>query len=115
MITRRSILTGAGALLVAAPSIVRAQSIMPVRPLVCHLEGGYYPGRYAHFYDGWADGTSFTETVDFHTHTSEIQWTLGRHSEILSGGNVSLSRAEMWRRSVEGWAERRTFTEPSHV
>lgn len=114
MLTRRSLLISAGASLIAAPAIVRASSLMPIQPLLCHLEGGYYPGRYAHYYDGWADGTSFIETVDFETRTSEIRWTLGSMQERPpyfrgAGCFVPLEHAEMRRRQVENWATRREF------
>lgn len=114
MLSRRSLLTGGAALLIAAPALVRAQSLMPIR--VMEWEPDPPTPNLAHYFDHYADGSFFEETVNFDTMTSKIKWrwSEGDYGTIWIRGGVSLTDAESKRRQVESWAIRRCWG-PSHV
>lgn len=116
MISRRFLLTGGTAFLIAAPALVRAQSLMPIR--VMEWEPDPPTPNLAHYFDHYADGSFFKETVNFDTRTSKVKWRLGCPGKFLwgFGKDLHLSQAEMRRRQVESWVTRRMLsTEPSHV
>lgn len=116
MIARRALLTGGSAFLIAAPALVRAQSLMPIR--VMEWEPDPPTPNLAHYFDHYADGSFFEETVNFDTMTSKVDWCLGGYAFSSWGGGdfMSLTDAEMRRRQVESWVTRRMWsTEPSHI
>lgn len=105
MITsRRALLTGAGALLIAGPAIVKSSSIMPVRPMLW-TGPTFEPGRFVHIAEFWPDGSYFKETADMVERTSSIEWGIGKHwGPYLPPRELSFQKAEQVRRSIESVA-----------
>ena len=111
MITRRALISGASAALIAGPSIVRAQSLMPIRPLVWEppmIWGpqDFEPGRFQHFGQWYADGSYFNETTDLVNRVSSVE------INITGSGNFrnprcSLEAAESASRALANTIKRR--------
>lgn len=109
MISRRSLFIGGAtfgaSLLIAAPSIVRPRSLMPIRPMIWEPET-LPPPNVAHFFEHYGDGSFFEETVNFDTRTSTIKW---QYAIPLWGGqelDVPLQAAEDRRLRIENFARR---------